>query len=139
MSIGISRGTLDAILADVAMDGGRERCGLLFGGNGRVDAAQPVANVHPNPARFFELDPAALIAAHRHARAGGAAMIGHYHSHPHGAPVPSVEDAACAQQGGLVWIIVAQGVARAWRSTGQPGTRPEARFAPLSITIFDGP
>ena len=69
-----------------------------------------------DPARTFEIDPVALFAAHRRARGGGPAVIGHYHSHPSGVPIPSPRDAAQAMGDGAVWVILGGGLARAWRS-----------------------
>ncbi|RZM10829.1 MAG: hypothetical protein EOP68_05345, partial [Sphingomonas sp.] len=67
-------------------------------------------------ARSFEIDPVALFAAHRRARAGGQAVVGHYHSHPSGVPVPSARDAAQAMGDGALWLIIGGGEARLWRS-----------------------
>ena len=89
---------------------------MLFGTEGRIEAAEACANVAENPARRFEIDPAALFAAHRRARNGGPQVIGHYHSHPSGHAVPSARDAAQAMGDGAVWMILGGGVARAWRS-----------------------
>ena len=72
--------------------------------------AQPAANVAPDRARSFELDPATLLSAHKAARAGGPAVLGHYHSHPSGFAMPSAADAAAAYPGTL-WMIVADGEA----------------------------
>ena len=99
MAIAISRTLLDQIQSIAAADRA-EVCGLLFGTAERIAAIAPAANVAPDPARHFELDPAALIAAHRAARAGGPPIIGHYHSHPSGVAVPSATDTACAPPAG---------------------------------------
>ena len=112
----ISSELLRRLLAEAEASPNAEVCGLLFGEAGRIDAAEPCPNVAPHPARAFEIDPAALFAAHRRARAGGAAIIGHYHSHPSGSPVPSPRDAAQAMGDSAIWVIVGGGVARAWRS-----------------------
>ncbi|WP_345940678.1 M67 family metallopeptidase [Sphingomonas sp. So64.6b] len=93
-----------------------EICGLLFGSPERIDTAEPAANVAPDPARFFEIDPAALFTAHRAARAGGAQVIGHYHSHPSGTPTPSVHDADAAMGDGAYWLILTGDEARLFRS-----------------------
>ncbi|WP_332103259.1 M67 family metallopeptidase [Sphingomonas sp. HMP9] len=93
-----------------------EICGLLFGAQGRIEAAAACANVAADPARTFEIDPKALFAAHRRARGGGLAVIGHYHSHPSGLPIPSPRDAAQAMGDGAVWVILGRSTARAWRS-----------------------
>ena len=116
MSVTISSELLVRLLAEAEASPDAEICGLLFGGAGRVEAAEACANVAANPARAFEIDPKALFAAHRRARGGGLAVIGHYHSHPSGSPVPSPRDAAQAMGDGAVWVIVGGGEARAWRS-----------------------
>ena len=106
MRIEIATGLIDAVIALAAADAGREVCGLLFGTPGRIADFAPAANVADDPATTFEIDPAALFAAHRAARAGGPAIIGCYHSHPSGRAWPSPRDAAGAEPGHY-WLIVA--------------------------------
>lgn len=111
-----------------------EVCGLLFGHGDRIEAIRPAANVAADPARHFELDPAALIAAHRAARAGGARIVGHYHSHPGGVPTPSAADAASARGDGGFWLIVGGGIARLWVAlAGEAGT---VRFEEALLDIM---
>lgn len=110
----ISRVTLRAILAEAA-GAGEEICGLLVEADGVVEARR-CRNVHPRPSRRFEIDPAALLAAHREARAGGPPLIGHYHSHPSGDAWPSAADAADAPADGAIWLILGAGDAQAWRA-----------------------
>ncbi len=81
MAIAISRTLLDQIQSIAAADRA-EVCGLLFGTAERIAAIAPAANVAPDPARHFELDPAALIGAHPGARAGGRQIFGHYRTQP---------------------------------------------------------
>ncbi len=116
MSVTISSELLERLVAEAAGSPNAEVCGLLFGAAGLIEAAEACANVAANPARTFEIDPIALFAAHRRARVGGLAVIGHYHSHPSGLPVPSPRDAAQAMGDGAVWIILGGAEARAWRS-----------------------
>ena len=92
-----------------------ECCGILLGNGTQITAAEPTANIHPSPRTHFEIDPAALIAAHRTARAGGPQIIGYYHSHPHGPPDPSPTDQAMAAHDGRIWAIVGAGEIRFWR------------------------
>lgn len=132
MVVTISRMLLDQIQAIAAADRA-EVCGLLLGAAGRIEAIAPAANVAPDPARHFELDPAALIAAHRAAREGGAQIIGHYHSHPSGVAVPSATDAACAAPDGSLWLIVAGGDARLWVAQGDGAGG--VRFAPATLRV----
>lgn len=93
-----------------------EVCGLLLGQGDQVTQLCPAANIAPDPARHFELDPATLIGAHRAARDGGLMVIGHWHSHPHGPAYPSQEDARCASPDGQVWIILGQDGVQCWRA-----------------------
>ena len=106
MNGAISRGLLDRIREYVAQSPDEEVCGLLLGMDGTVTDILPAANVASDRALRFELDPAVLFAAHRHARSGGPQVVGHYHSHPNGSTLPSAEDAASAVTGQL-WLIVA--------------------------------
>lgn len=94
-----------------------EACGLLMGSETHIAAAIPAANVHPDPARHFEIDPAALIAAHKAARAGGQAVLGYFHSHPNGLARPSATDAAMAAGDGRIWAIAASGMVTLWRDS----------------------
>ncbi|MEG3082517.1 M67 family metallopeptidase [Sphingomonas sp. PB2P12] len=116
MSVMISSELLRRLLAEAGASPKAEVCGLLYGVAGRIEVAEPCPNVAPDPARAFEIDPAALFAAHRRARGGAAAVIGHYHSHPSGLPIPSPRDAAQAMGDGAIWVILGVGMARAWRS-----------------------
>ncbi len=82
-----------------------EACGILLGEGKRVKALRLVANVHPTPQTHFEIDPQALIDAHRDERAGGAKLIGYFHSHPTGDPRPSETDRASSAGDGRIWAI----------------------------------
>ncbi len=116
MSVTISSEVLTQVVAAATAAPDAEICGLLFGTARRIEAAEACANVAADPARTFEIDPRALFAAHRRARSGGLAVVGHYHSHPSGVPIPSARDAAQAMGDGAVWVILGGGKARAWRS-----------------------
>jgi proteasome lid subunit RPN8/RPN11 len=106
-----------AILQAAVQAAPHEACGLLLGTPGHIEAAHASANVHPEPARHFEIDPAALIAAHKAARSGGAQLIGYFHSHPNGLARPSATDAAMASGDGRIWAIAAGGTVSLWRDT----------------------
>ncbi|GMM92462.1 Mov34/MPN/PAD-1 family protein [Qipengyuania sp. MTN3-11] len=105
-----------------------EACGVLFGSAGAIDRAARAENVHPDPARHFEIDPQLLIDAHRKARQGGPAVAGYYHSHPSGVAEPSATDRALAAGDGMVWAIMAAGAITFWRD--DPGG-----FIALSYTV----
>lgn len=134
MAFHIARSLLDHIHALAAADSG-EVCGLLLGvaGGDRIDAILPAANVEPNPARHFELDPITLLAAHRAARSGGPAILGHYHSHPSGIAAPSATDLACARPDGALWLIVAKTQSCLWVTMELAGGK--VAFAPATLCI----
>jgi len=96
-----------------------ECCGLLLGTDGRVTQAVPTRNVHSSPQTHFEIDPQALIDAHRAERAGGLELLGYYHSHPKGPPRPSVIDQAMAAGDGKIWAICGQAEVRFWRDVSR--------------------
>jgi|GEM_PF-1954034 len=69
-----------------------ECLGMLAGlPDGRVCAAYEIVNASTNPHRFLS-DPASLCAAEKRRRSAGWHLLGFYHSHPHGRPIPSSID-----------------------------------------------
>ena len=132
----LTRGALAAMLAEAARAHPNEACGLLLGerrgAREHIVATVPTANVAPDPTRNFEIDPAALIAAHRAERAGeGLALLGWYHSHPSGDAAPSATDRASAPRDGRLWAIIAGGGVRLWRDAA-------AGFEALPTGLADG-
>ncbi len=113
-----------------------EICGLLLGTAERVERLAAVRNVADDPARHFEIDPAALFAALRAERRGGAAVLGWYQSHPSGDPAPSATDAAQAAADGRLWLIVGGGTARLWRAVAD-GER-HGRFDAVRFAVRTG-
>ena len=130
MVIEVSSVVIERLLALAAAAHPNEACGLLLGKGKQVEEARGCANVHPDPARHFELDPQALIEAHRAMRSGGPQVIGYWHSHPSGPPGPSATDRAHATGDGRVWAIVGEGRVGWWRDRLQA-------FEPLSYTLRD--
>jgi proteasome lid subunit RPN8/RPN11 len=130
MTLKVTSGVIATLLAEAARAAPAECCGLLLGGE-IVNEARPAANLASDPLRRFEIDPAALIAAHRAARVGGPQVLGYYHSHPAGHPVPSATDCEHAGGDGSVWAIVASGDVAFWRD----GARG---FEALSYAVVDG-
>ncbi|HWK36179.1 Mov34/MPN/PAD-1 family protein [Sphingomonas sp.] len=134
MRVEISRSVIDAICAAAAADRA-EICGLLFGTDAAITGWRQAANVHPDPARHFEIAPAALIAALRAERAGGERLIGYVHSHPGGRADPSPTDAANAAPDGRLWLIVGGGgQARLWRATTRGFVPVELATSPVAAT-----
>ena len=92
-----------------------ECCGLLLGRSGIIETIGPARNVHRTPETHFEIDPQALINAHRAARRGGPEVIGYYHSHPNGIALPSATDRSMAHGDGMAWAIIGSGEITFWR------------------------
>ena len=119
----------------------REACALLVGraqGDGLLAVTEIVAgdNVATAPEREFEFDPAVHIALLRRLRESHSSerLLGHWHSHPNGRAEPSVQDAAMANDPGLLWLIsaVIHGKAGAPRAFQY---KPDGGFAPLPLDI----
>jgi proteasome lid subunit RPN8/RPN11 len=134
MTVRISSELLDQLIAAAAASPDAEICGLLLGTAYGVTAARPAANISSDPARRFEIDPAALIAAHRESRSGGATVVGSYHSHPTGLAEPSACDAELAAADGAIWLILTGLEAKAWRAVKTGALH--GRFDPVAILRY---
>ena len=131
MVIELTSGITATLLEEAARAHPHECCGLLLGQGARVLETRPAANVHADPATYFEIDPAVLLAAHRAARTGGLHVLGYYHSHPNGRARPSPNDQASAAGDGRAWAVIASGAVSWWRDL--PGG-----FEPLPMRIAPG-
>lgn len=136
MAMEISSTLLRRLLSEAEKFRHREVCGLLFGTPERIVEARACRNVAADPRDAFEIDPAQLLAAHRAARHGGAAIVGCYHSHPAGPATPSARDAAAAAPDGSIWIIIAGRDAGFYRAVERG--RYEGRFDTVAHRIVDG-
>ena len=114
----LTRDQLAALRTMAARAYPNEGCALLIGrdrpdgAGAEVTRIVPAANVDPEPARGFELDPRVLVRELRalreaaKGRGGDERLLGHMHSHPDAPPVPSARDRAQAFEAGQVWLIV---------------------------------
>lgn len=133
MTVTISRQLIETIVADAQNHPGQEVCGLLFGTKDRIAEAKAAENVAKSPADSFEIDPQQLFDAIRRERAGGPALIGHYHSHPTGDARPSRRDAEAAEPDGRLWLIVGGDGWTLWRAVA--GGAHLGRFEPVDAAI----
>lgn len=131
MRVQVSTAALQHIRRHARASADHEVCGLLFGQEFRIDEARACANRAMTPATNFEIDAGALIAALREHRAGGARLIGYYHSHPRGSAVPSSRDAADAAPDGMLWLIAVDDEIRGWRATATGAIN--GRFDPVEL------
>ena len=88
----------------------RECCGLIEGL--REGKTINVLRLHParnlaTRAGRFEIDPMEQFRLLRALRDTEREIVGCYHSHPNGAPIPSVFDLEMAAEEDFVWLIAA--------------------------------
>lgn len=106
-----------------------EACGLLAGRDGLVALALPVENAAHSPVRY-RMEPRAQVAGLLSLEARGLELLGIYHSHPAGPPLPSATDRAEVydpETPVLIWCSGSRGwSARAFALGGEP---------PLEIAI----
>jgi len=134
MRLTISRALIEEMRAIAGASPNLEVCGLLLGPGDIVENLYPCDNVATDPADSFEIDPRALIAAHRAARNGGPSVLGHYHSHPRGPARPSLRDAAAAEPGSL-WVILGDRDIGCWLAIREPSG--SVGFEPVAFLTVD--
>jgi proteasome lid subunit RPN8/RPN11 len=85
-----------------------ECCGFLLGAPGRVNYALPATNTSTTPETRYRVDPREHIALRRILRrlTPPLAIVGVYHSHPHGPNAPSVSDVREAYVRDWAYVIV---------------------------------
>jgi desampylase len=91
-SVALAAPVWPTVLAAADAADPNECCGLLLGEATRVALAWPAKNIASRPHARYEVDPHDHLAAIRHARATGLAVVGAYHSHPRTEPAPSPTD-----------------------------------------------
>lgn len=135
MHIEVTRDVVNAMEAAARAAHPKEACGILLGdgqgGENRITQFVETRNVHPAPETHFEINPQALIAAHRGARDGGPQVLGYFHSHPAGAAEPSATDQAQASGDGRIWAIWGEGALKFHRDL-------PSGFEPLPSRVVSG-
>lgn len=92
--ISITTRALEGIRAHATDAWPEECCGLLLGTPLRIERVMRARNDAPDRLRRFVIRPADHFAAIRTARVHYWSVVGAYHSHPEGAPIPSPTDVA---------------------------------------------
>lgn len=94
----------------------REACGLLLGSSEGSDVVIKVNYRAENVSEsefLYEVSPYDIYRALKEAESSGMELVGVYHSHPLGEPIPSPIDVERAVPG-LVYLIVSRGDLRAF-------------------------
>ncbi|MFW5911100.1 MAG: desampylase [Halolamina sp.] len=130
--LSFSRRAYDEILAHAASGGDEEVCGVMAGerrdGGGQADADAHVeavrraTNVANNPQTRYQMDPAEQLSIIEWIEERDREVVGFYHSHPTGPPVPSETDVERATWPGYFYAICVPGenpYLGSWRWTGE--------------------
>jgi proteasome lid subunit RPN8/RPN11 len=99
-------GSIRAQLAEVTgREAPKEAVGLLGGSRDVVSLVLPLTNCSASEDTFFA-DPHEQYLAEQELQRQGLEIVGTYHSHPDGAPVPSATDATFAAYWSCPHLIV---------------------------------
>ncbi len=83
-----------------------EVCGLLIGQHNRVEQVIPTRNIAQKPASHYEIDPKVFVRTMMWIESDGLQLLGIYHSHPKGEPVPSPTDIREAYYSDAAYLII---------------------------------
>lgn len=95
-----------ALVEQARSDAPNETCGVLGGSGDRVESVLPVPNVAATPRVYYRLDERAQVMAFAQISAAGQSVIGFYHSHPAGDPIPSPTDIQLANYPNTAYLII---------------------------------
>jgi proteasome lid subunit RPN8/RPN11 len=94
-------------LADYALaTAPAEACGILAGRGRRLHQIIPVANFAEDPFTRYVLEPSALVKHLLVLENAGLSLLGFYHSHPNGDPIPSSTDICEATYSDAIYLII---------------------------------
>jgi len=125
------------VLAAAARAYPSECCGLIEG----IDTADgwygftihETANLAPDPAAHFLVDPEVQFALLKALRNSGRCLIGCFHSHPNGRPEPSDTDLATAAEDGFLWLIAAGDSSQGFSLSAHVFEAPRKLFRKVAI------
>lgn len=106
MALWLTDEQAQAVIRHALTEAPREACGLIAGHGTRATTIIPAVNAAPDPLHYYEIDHRALVQAMITIEHSGQSLIGIYHSHPHGDPIPSHTDIIQAAYPDAVYLIV---------------------------------
>lgn len=122
----LSRSAYDDVVRHGYAGDETEVCGVLAGEHGeeesRVAEVHRVENVAERPQIRYKMDPEEQFAVIERVEDAGLEVVGFYHSHPAGGPLPSQTDAERATWPGYSYAICAfdgYPYLGSWRWTGE--------------------
>jgi [CysO sulfur-carrier protein]-S-L-cysteine hydrolase len=84
----------------------QEVCGIIAGIGEQAQRIIPLENAASDPVHFFQLDERSFTQAMFDIERAGLSLIGIYHSHPNGDPIPSQTDIQQANYPETAYLIV---------------------------------
>ncbi|NDJ60985.1 MAG: M67 family metallopeptidase [Chloroflexi bacterium] len=106
MQIALTETQAQAMIEHARTESPREACGLIAGRRGQATQIVQIANIAANPQHQYYMDEAALGKALVGFERQGVALLGIYHSHPNGDPIPSPTDIRHAAYPGTPYLII---------------------------------
>ncbi len=103
--LNIRRLDLQKIVEHCKSEYPNEACGLLSGGDNKVDTVYSLSNENPSPT-FYRIDSKEHFRVIREMREAGKELIGIYHSHTGSPAYPSSTDVTLAYYPEAVYVIV---------------------------------
>jgi proteasome lid subunit RPN8/RPN11 len=128
----ITEDQVQEIIAHVQSALPNEACGLLGGRAGRVQAVYPGTNTEHSPVRY-RMDPKEQLRAMDTIELAGRDVVGIFHSHPQGPPVPSSTDLAQAHYPDAVYVILARQKSGEWQIRGYNLSNGQSRKVALQV------
>lgn len=117
MRLMMSQADYDAMLAHVQAHWPEEACGLLAGQEQVVRQVYLIENIRHSPTEY-EMHAVEQVRAMVETEARGWEVVGIFHSHPHGPPIPSETDVALAFYPEAVYVICSPDERAVWQARG---------------------
>lgn len=117
-----------------------EGCGLLVGIGGKKQVTVTRVAIAPNvtsqdAATRFEVDPKFQFDLMRELEGTDERIVGHFHSHPDGSPIPSERDKKMALDKQLIWLIIAVEKGKAGTPKAYAVAEEEKDFRPIPLIV----
>jgi proteasome lid subunit RPN8/RPN11 len=106
MTLWLTDEQAQAIVRHVLADVPREACGMIAGRDNRAELIIAAHNAAADPLHYYEIDHKTLVQAMFDIERRGLTLLGIYHSHPAGDPIPSQTDITQSAYPDVVYLII---------------------------------
>jgi proteasome lid subunit RPN8/RPN11 len=117
MRLVIAQADYDAMLAHVQVLWPEEACGILAGQGAVVRQVYFVENIRHSPVAY-EMDGPEQVRVMLEIETRNLELVGIFHSHPHGPPIPSATDIELAYYPEAVYVICVPDDQGTWQAHG---------------------